>query len=56
MPPVKKIAMWLLVVFLLYAILTSPESAANIFRSAWQVITNGLGNIAEFFDSLINRG
>ena len=30
MPPVKKIVTWLLVIFLLYAIFTSPSDAANI--------------------------
>ena len=53
MPPVKKIVMWLLVIFLLYAILTSPISAADIFNSVWDIITNGVENIARFFDSLL---
>ncbi|MGG5257692.1 hypothetical protein [Phycicoccus avicenniae] len=53
MPPVKKIVMWLVVVFLLYAILTSPDSAANIFGSAWDVIAGGVSNIGRFFDSLL---
>lgn len=53
MPPVKKIVMWLVVVFLLYAILTSPAEAASIFGSAWDVISNGVRNIATFFDTLI---
>ncbi len=53
MPPVKKIVVWLLVVFLLYAILTSPDSAASIFGSAWDVIANGVTNIGRFFDSLL---
>lgn len=56
MPPVKKIVMWLVVVFLLYAILTSPDQAADIFGSAWQVVVNGVSNVAEFFDNLISRG
>lgn len=53
MPPIKKIVMWLLVVFLLYAILTSPTQAADIFGSAWEVVSNGVTNIAAFFDTLI---
>lgn len=56
MPPVKKIVMWLVVIFLLYAILTSPDQAADIFGSAWQVVVNGVSNIASFFDNLISRG
>jgi hypothetical protein len=53
MPPIKKIVMWLVVVFLLYAIVTSPTDAASIFESAWDVVTNGVSNVAAFFDSLI---
>lgn len=53
MPPVKKIVMWLVVVFLLYAILTSPQEAADIIGSAWDVILNGVENIGRFFDSLL---
>ena len=53
MPPIKKIVMWLVVVFLLYAIVTSPSDAASIFESAWDVVTNGVSNVAAFFDSLI---
>jgi len=53
MPPVKKIVMWLVVIFLLYAILTSPGDAADIFGSAWDVVTNGISNVANFFDQLI---
>jgi hypothetical protein len=53
MPPIKKIVLWLVVIFLLYAILTSPTEAASIFGSAWDVVTNGVSNIGEFFDSLL---
>jgi hypothetical protein len=55
MPPIKKIVTWLLVIFLLYAIFTSPTDAADMVGSAWDIITNGVGNIGEFFDSLIAR-
>lgn len=55
MPPVKKIIVWLLVIFLLYAILTSPKEASSIIGSIWDIIRNGVGNIFEFFDSLLKR-
>ncbi len=53
MPPIKKIVMWLVVVFLLYAILTSPAEAADIFGTAWDVLANGVKNIGAFFDNLL---
>ena len=55
MPPIKKIVLWLVVIFLLYAIITSPNDAASIFSSAWDVVSNGVRNIAAFFDRL-SRG
>ncbi len=53
MPPIKKIVLWLVVVFLIYAIVTSPTDAADIFGSAWDVVVNGVKNIAAFFDTLL---
>ena len=54
-PPIKKIILWLLTIFLIYAILTSPGDAADIVGSAWDVIANGVGNIGRFFDELLTR-
>ena len=54
-PPIKKIVLWLVTIFLLYAILTSPDEGANIVGSAWDVVANGVRNIGRFFDSLIAR-
>lgn len=53
MPPIKKILTWILVIFFVYAILTNPDSAADIFRSIWDVIYGGVRNIFEFFNALL---
>ena len=53
MPPVKKIVVWLIVIFLLYAILTSPKDASDIVSSIWDILYNGVKNIFKFFDSLL---
>jgi hypothetical protein len=53
MPPIKKIVLWLVVIFLIYAIVTSPQNAADIFASAWDIVVNGVKNVAAFFDSLL---
>ena len=52
-PPIKKIVLWLLTIFLIYAILTSPGDAADIVGTAWDVIANGVRNIGRFFDELL---
>lgn len=54
MPPIKKIVLWLVVIFLLYAIFTAPAQAADMFAATWDFTVNAVGNVAEFFDSLIS--
>lgn len=54
-PPLKKTLMWLLLIFVLYAIFTSPTSAAAMFGNAWDIIINGISNVGRFFDALISR-
>ncbi len=53
MPPVKKIVMWIIVLFLLYAILTNPGSAADVVKATWDIIWTGILNIFEFFNRLL---
>lgn len=53
---VKKILLWLIFGFLVYAIITSPDQAADIVRGVWDVIAQGFINIARFFSSLMNGG
>lgn len=53
MPPIKKIFMWLVLIFVLYAILTSPTEAASIGSSIGSILKNGIQNIFTFFDSLL---
>ncbi|WP_157073211.1 hypothetical protein [Kribbia dieselivorans] len=55
MPPVKKIIMWLVVLFAIYAIVTSPDQAANIVKTAWDIVWTGVTNIATFFNRLIGN-
>ncbi|CCH79849.1 conserved exported hypothetical protein [Nostocoides japonicum T1-X7] len=55
MPPIRKIFMWLVVIFVLYAILTSPTEAANIGSNIVNILKNGIENIFTFFDSLLGH-
>ncbi len=55
MPPIKKIVLWLLVIFVLYAIFVSPTEAAAMVGNIWDIIANGVKNVARFFDALITR-
>ncbi|HKJ11125.1 MAG TPA: hypothetical protein VJ976_01905 [Ornithinimicrobium sp.] len=54
MPPtIKKIILWLLFGFLIYAIITSPDRAADIVSAFWDIIADGFRNIGRFFEELM---
>ena len=55
MQRVKKIALWTLLAFFVYAIVTSPSQAADIVRTAWDIIVQGVKSIGSFFDALLNN-
>lgn len=50
---IKQILLWLLFGFLIYAIVTSPERAADIVQAVWDIIYEGFANIAQFFEALM---
>lgn len=54
MPPIaKKVLFWLAMGFLLYAIITNPDRAADIVRAVWDIISQGFLNIGRFFNRLL---
>jgi len=55
MPPkAKVILIWLLVGFAIYAIITSPDRAADILQATVDIIAEGFRNIGRFFGALID--
>jgi hypothetical protein len=52
---VKKIIVWLLLAFLVYAIFTSPDKAAGIVGNAGGVLVDGFNALLRFFDTLLGR-
>ncbi|MGN6751897.1 MAG: hypothetical protein ACTHJJ_05020 [Intrasporangium sp.] len=55
MSKVKKIVLWVIAAFFVYAIFTSPDKAAGIVQNIWGVVVDGFNAILRFFDSLLNR-
>ena len=53
MQRVKKIVLWSLLVFFVYAIVKSPSQAADILRTSWDIIVQGVKSIGSFFDALL---
>ncbi|MEO8830588.1 hypothetical protein [Lapillicoccus sp.] len=55
MTRVRKILGWVLLIFLVYAIIKSPAQAADIVRTAFDIIAQGVQAIGSFFDALLRR-
>lgn len=54
MPPtVRKILHWLVWGFLIYAIVTNPDRAADIVRTAWDIAWSAVTNVGRFFNRLM---
>lgn len=51
----RKILLWVLIGFLVYAIVTSPGQAADIVRTSFAIIAQAVRSIFVFFDALLRR-
>lgn len=52
---VRKILLWTLLAFFVYAIVTSPSQAADIAQTFWNIIIKGLKGLGGFFDALLRK-
>lgn len=51
---IRRILHWLVWGFLIYAVITNPDRAADIVRAIWDIISQGFLNIGRFFNQLMN--
>lgn len=51
----RQVLLAIVVIFILYAIYTSPTKSADAVRAIWNVVTTAVDAIFRFFNSLINR-
>ncbi len=49
----KTVLIWIVVIFLIYAIVQSPERAAEIVKALVDVIVNAVQSIGKFFGNLV---
>lgn len=54
-PKIKKVALWLLAAFALYAIYTSPQASADVVKNIWAILVGAVKGIGEFFKAILNR-
>jgi len=55
MKTVKKIVLWTVVAFFIYAIITSPTQAANIVQGAWNILVQATKSLAAFFNDILSH-
>ena len=51
---VRRVLLWLVIAFLVYAVYTDPSHAADIVQRAWDIIWTALNRLMVFFDNLAN--
>jgi len=50
---IKKLVAWLVVAFIVFFIVTQPETSADMVRSAFRFLSNAAAAIANFITSLV---
>jgi len=48
----KSILMWIVVIFLVYAVVTNPSRAADVVQSIWDFIAGAVSGFGTFFHNL----
>lgn len=51
----RQVLLAIVVIFILYAIYTSPGKSADAVHAIWNVLATAVSAIFRFFDDLINR-
>lgn len=49
---VKRAALWLVVAFVVYYLITDPEGSGDAVRGAWNGVLAAASSLATFFDSI----
>lgn len=50
---IKRIVAWLVLLFIIFFIVTQPETAASLVRSVFNGIVDAASALADFFRSLV---
>lgn len=50
----KRVVTWVVIAFLIYTVVTNPEKAADLARSAFNGIASAGGAIGRFFSALVS--
>ncbi|WP_197274965.1 hypothetical protein [Luteipulveratus halotolerans] len=56
MAKIKSFVPWVVLAFVVYAVVTSPDKSADLVRNVWSILSDGVTNIGNFFDNILNGG
>jgi hypothetical protein len=51
----RKVLLWALVAFAVYAVFRSPDRSADIVRTSGSVLADGAKSVGHFFDALLSQ-
>lgn len=51
----KKIFWWIMLIFAVYVIYTSPHQAADIVKAVWHIIGVAVSSLFKFFHALLSK-
>lgn len=52
---IKKITIWVIFAFVLYAIFTNPNKSADIVHNIWDLLATGVRSIGDFFKAILGK-
>ena len=52
---IKQILLWVLFIFIVYAVISKPDRAADIVIAVWDFIVEGFRSIGRFFEALVGN-
>ena len=50
---IKRITIWVIFAFVLYAIFTNPNKSADIVHNIWDLLATGVHSIGDFFKAIL---
>jgi hypothetical protein len=50
----KTVMIWLVVIFVVYAIYTSPDRASEVVRALWDVVVNAVASFGAFLAGIVS--
>ena len=54
-PKAKKVILFIVLAFFIYAVLTSPDKTADVLGNIWGIIVEAFNSILVFFNALLNQ-